>query len=263
LLSNAVKFTNNGGRVQIRLEHSATDVLISLKDTGQGINPDFLPHVFERFRQADSTTTRQHGGLGLGLAIVRHLVELHGGTVHAESEGQGHGATFTVKLPLMGTQAEASASQPGPVTETYEEPITGPQKLAGLHVLLVDDEKDTLAMLKVILEQKQVKVTAASSASEALMMLESARPDVLVSDIGMPGEDGYELMRRIRKMDSSSGGAIPAVALTAYARDDDRQRSKDAGYQVHLSKPVEPQELFRVLVQLTTTNENGNRSNGG
>ncbi|HEV7857364.1 MAG TPA: CHASE domain-containing protein [Pyrinomonadaceae bacterium] len=262
LLSNAVKFTNNGGRVQIRLEHSATDVSISLKDTGQGISPDFLPHVFERFRQADSTTTRQHGGLGLGLAIVRHLVELHGGTVHAESEGEGRGATFTVRLPLTGTLAEASASQAGPVKAKDDGPIIGSQGLAGLHVLLVDDEKDTLAMLRVILEQKQVKVTAASSASEALKILELSRPDLLISDIGMPDQDGYELMKRIRKLDLASGGAIPAVALTAYARDDDRQRSKAAGYQVHLSKPVEPLELFRVLVQLTTENENGSSRNG-
>jgi PAS domain S-box-containing protein len=264
LLSNAVKFTNHGGRVQIRLQHSATDVLISLKDTGQGISPDFLPHVFERFRQADSTTTRQHGGLGLGLAIVRHLVELHGGTVRAESEGQGFGATFTVMLPLMGTLADVSVGQAGPVKAGDNAgPITDLQGLAGLHVLLVDDERDTLAMLRVILEQKEVKVTAATSASEALKALELSRPDVLVSDIGMPGQDGYELMRRIRKLDLASGGAIPAVALTAYARDDDRQRSKAAGYQVHLSKPVEPQELFRVLVQLTTKSKNGNSNNGG
>jgi PAS domain S-box-containing protein len=258
LLSNAVKFTPNGGRVQIRLQHSATDVLISLKDTGQGISPDFLPYVFERFRQADSTTTRQHGGLGLGLAIVRHLVELHGGSVQAWSEGQGQGATLTVRLPLMVAQAATYQGQTGPITSTDAGPITtGPGALAGLHVLLVDDEKDTLAMLTVILEQKQVKVTAASSASEALKALEKFRPDVLVSDIGMPEQDGFELIRRIRALNKLSGGAIPAVALTAYARDDDRQRSMDAGYQVHLSKPVEPAELFRVLVQLTDGNENG------
>jgi PAS domain S-box-containing protein len=263
LLNNAVKFTPFDGRVQIRLQHSATDVLISLKDTGQGIRQDFLPHVFERFRQADSTTTRQHGGLGLGLAIVRHLVELHGGTVHAESEGEGLGASFTVRLPLTGTLAEAHAGGTGPIAVMDAGPINGPHALAGLHVLLVDDEKDTLAMLRVILEQKQVKVTEASNASEALKALEGFRPDVLVSDIGMPEQDGYELMRRIRAMERGSGGAIPAVALTAYARDDDRQRSKAAGYQVHLSKPVEPSELFRVLVQLTTGNENGGKDNGG
>jgi PAS domain S-box-containing protein len=263
LLSNAVKFTPQGGRVQIRLQHSATNVLISIKDTGQGISPDFLPHVFERFRQADSTTTRQHGGLGLGLAIVRHLVELHGGTVQAESAGQGAGATFTVSLPLMGTLSETHASGAGPIIASDDGPTDGPHSLAGLHVLLVDDEKDTLAMLRVILEQRQVIVTSASSASEALKALELSRPDVLVSDIGMPDQDGYELIRRIREMDSARGGAIPAVALTAYARDDDRRRSMDAGYQVHLSKPVEPAELFRVLVQLAAEHENGNSKNGG
>jgi PAS domain S-box-containing protein len=251
LLSNAIKFTPRGGRVQIRLERIASHVEIAVSDTGQGISAEFLPFVFDRFRQADSTTTRKHGGLGLGLAIVRHLVELHGGTAQAESAGEGQGSTFTVVLPLMSVDQKIE-------TEERVHPVDGDsllafdchEKLNGLKILAVDDEADTCELLKAALEQCGAEVATARSAQEALEQLEGFLPDVLISDIGMPHEDGYELIRRVRQIPAESGGAVPAVALTAYARAEDRLRVLREGYQMHLPKPVELAELVAVVASL-------------
>jgi PAS domain S-box-containing protein len=251
LLSNAIKFTPRGGRVQIRLERIASHVEIAVSDTGQGISAEFLPFVFDRFRQADSTTTRKHGGLGLGLAIVRHLVELHGGIAQAESAGEGQGSTFTVVLPLMSVDQKTE-------TEERVHPVAGDrllefdchEKLNGLKILAVDDEADTCELLKAALEQCGAEVATACSAQEALEQLEGFLPDVLISDIGMPHEDGYELIRRVRQIPAESGGAVPAVALTAYARAEDRLRVLREGYQMHLPKPVELAELVAVVASL-------------
>jgi len=251
LLSNAVKFTPKGGRVQVRLERVDSHVEIAVSDTGAGIDPEFLPHVFERFRQADQKTTRAHGGLGLGLAIVRHLVELHGGTIDAESGGEGHGATFTVRLPVAPLhQREEEGERVHPAARNTLPPYECPERLDGLRVLVVDDEPDARELLKVGLGQCGAQVTAASSAREALEALARVSPDVLISDIGMPGEDGYELIRRVRALPAGEGGEVPAVALTAYARIEDRMRALRAGYQMHVAKPVELAELVAVMLSL-------------
>lgn len=261
LLSNAVKFTPDGGRIQAHLQHTRSYVELKVMDTGQGISREFLPYVFDRFRQADSTTTRRHGGLGLGLAIVRHLVELHGGTVHAESPGEGQGATFTLKLPLLGMKQAAGEGRAQPAAEDGA-PVNRQTALGGLHVLVVDDEPDTLSMITTILEERKVKVTTALSAGEAIKAIERSMPDILVSDIGMPDADGYELIRMIRRLESKQGGNIPAVALTAYAREEDRMRSLSAGYQIHLAKPVEPSELIAVIADLAERYRNRPGGNG-
>ncbi|HEX8650448.1 MAG TPA: CHASE domain-containing protein [Pyrinomonadaceae bacterium] len=255
LLSNAVKFTPHGGRMQVRLRQTGTEVEIIVHDTGQGINKEFLPYVFDRFRQADSSTTRQHGGLGLGLAIVRHLVELHGGRVYAESDGEGEGTTFTVRLPLAGMQGlphdGAAATPAASAPDTFAcEP-----SLAGLRVLVVDDEADTLELVKMILERCSVEVTTATSTREALARLEAAQPDVLISDIGMPVEDGYQLIRKVRALAPERGGNIPAIALTAYAGEADRRAALSSGYQTHLAKPIEPSEVLRALANLVRSEE--------
>jgi CheY-like chemotaxis protein len=251
LLTNAVKFTPRGGRVQVRLERVNSQVEIAVADTGAGIDPEFLPHVFERFRQADQKTTRQHGGLGLGLAIVRHLVELHGGSVRADSGGEGAGSTFTVALPVApihrreeaGARAHPAARDTLPAHEC-------PERLDGLRVLVVDDEADARELLAEGLGQCGAKVTAASSAREALEALAGEKFDALVSDIGMPGEDGYELIRRVRALPADRGGRTPAVALTAYARTEDRLRAMRAGFEMHVAKPVELTELIVVIANL-------------
>jgi len=252
LLSNAVKFTPKGGLVEIRLEVINSRVQIRVSDTGQGINPDFLPYVFEHFRQADSSITRSQGGLGLGLAIVRHLVELHGGTVYAESPGLEQGATFIVELPLMAVRpvaaSETKPEQPK-VTDTDEMPKC-PLSLNGLRVLVVDDEPDARELLTTVLGQCGAEVKAVASASEALAVLEPFQPHVLVSDIGMPGEDGYALIRQLRALEANRGGQIPAVALTAYARAEDRTQALLAGFQLHVPKPVDPAELAVVVGNL-------------
>jgi PAS domain S-box-containing protein len=252
LTSNAVKFTPKGGRVEIGLTETDSHAVLTVSDTGKGISPDFLPHVFERFRQADSTSTRKYGGLGLGLAIVRHLVELHGGTVQAESEGPDKGATFTVKLPLLETAragTDSGGSREGRVTDgsLSAEAVN----LDGLRVLLVDDESDIRDFLGVSLRQYGAHVTTLGSAEEAVSALQQERPDVLVSDIGLPGDDGYALIRRVRALAPESGGQVPAVALTAYAKGEDTTRALSAGYQVHVPKPVEPLELATVVATLT------------
>jgi PAS domain S-box-containing protein len=250
LLANALKFTPQGGSIEVRLERTQSQVELKLSDTGVGISAEFLPHVFARFRQADSSVTRTHGGLGLGLSIVRHLVELHGGTVHAASPGEGQGATFTVKLPLtIRPQAAGAATQESLLAKNCA-PAAGSHLLSGLRVLLVDDEADTLEMLTMVLKRCGAEVIAATSTSRAMTALESRRPDVLISDIGMPDEDGYELIRQVRALPAERGGNTPALALTAYARAEDRARALMAGYQLHVPKPVEPTELVALAASL-------------
>ena len=252
LLSNAVKFTEGGGLVEVRLGRAGGHVEIAVSDTGPGIEPEFLPHVFERFRQADQKTTRRHGGLGLGLSIVRHLVELHGGVVSAESPGgEGRGTTFTVRLPVVsGLQREVPNERARAAVRDTMSAEECPERLDGLRVLVVDDEDDTRELLRVGLTQCGAEVSTASSAAEALEALAREMPEVLISDIGMPDEDGYELIRRVRALAPEGGGRVPAVALTAYARAEDRLRALRAGYQMHLSKPVELAELTSVIASL-------------
>jgi signal transduction histidine kinase/ActR/RegA family two-component response regulator len=250
LLSNAIKFTPEGGQVEVRMERVNSHVEIAVSDTGRGVSPEFLPHVFERFRQADSSTTRQHGGLGLGLAIVRHLVELHGGTVRAESPGEDRGATFTVRLPVMPgcvRQAGADEMRSGDEPDLTVECLP---HLDGLKILIVDDEEDTRELLKAMLSPCGAEVKAAQSATEALDEVRRWRPDVVVSDIEMPGEDGYTLIRKVRALAPEEGGRVPAIALTAYARSEDRIRALVSGYQMHVPKPVEMTELALAIASL-------------
>lgn len=256
LVNNAVKFTEKDGRVQVRLQRANSHIEIVVSDTGQGIATDFLPYVFDRFKQADATSTRRHGGLGLGLAIVRHLVEMHGGTVRADSPGEGAGATFTVQLPLMIVKtSRRDRERVHPVASDYAPPTEqGVPSLEGLRLLIVDDEPDTLAMLCVILGELQAEVKCCASATEALRLLEEWKPDVLISDIEMPGEDGYQLIRKVRARGEERGGQVPAVALTAYARSEDRMRALSAGYQMHLAKPFEPAELAVVIASVAGRN---------
>ncbi|HEY0174346.1 MAG TPA: ATP-binding protein, partial [Pyrinomonadaceae bacterium] len=251
LLSNAIKFTPRGGRVQVRMERVNSHVEIAVSDTGAGIVPDFLPHVFDRFRQADQKTTRRHGGLGLGLAIVRHLVELHGGSVRAESAGEGQGSTFTVLLPVAPVYAsDPSEGRVHPAARDTLPPFECPDRLDGLRVLVVDDEPDTRDMLKAGLEHCGANVTTVGSAAEAFALIEREPPHVLISDIGMPEEDGYDLIRKVRKLPAERGGRVPAIALTAYARAEDRMHALRAGYQMHVPKPVELVELAAVTASL-------------
>ncbi|MDX6694185.1 MAG: hypothetical protein QOF02_1788 [Blastocatellia bacterium] len=258
LLSNAVKFTPHGGRITLRLSEVEAHAQIVVKDTGEGIKAEFLPYVFDRFRQADGSTTRVHGGLGLGLAIVRHLVELHGGTVKAESDGEGHGASFIIALPLSAAkqenEREAESERQLAATETDTALLLD---LSGLRVLVVDDEADSLEFLNVSLAGCGAEVCAVTSAAEALAALAEFRPDVLISDIGMPHEDGYTLMRKVRALSPEQGGAIPAAAVTAYARAEDRMRALLAGFQSHIAKPIAPAELVALVASLAgrTTNE--------
>lgn len=285
LLSNAIKFTPPGGKVEIKLEKvqmarelqmadfrfeiSGQDntsnlqseianlklpqseisyARITVKDTGKGITADFLPHAFDYFRQADSSMTRIHGGLGLGLAIVRHLVELHGGRVYAASLGEGQGATFTVMLPLIDDRSPTNSDHNG--RDNY-------QNLRGVQVLVVDDEPDTREYITFVLEDSGAVVTAVASANEGLKALDKSLPDVVISDIGMPGKDGFALMREIRERSPAAGGEIPAIALTAYARDEDSAQALLAGFQMHLSKPVEPDDLVSAIANLIAKKGNG------
>ena len=251
LLSNAIKFTPRGGRVQVLLERVNSHVELSVSDTGQGISADFLPHVFERFRQADASTTRKHGGLGLGLAIVKQLVELHGGGIAAMSPGQGAGSTFTVSLPLAAVHRDlGEPRREHPRAPRLHGIDLGCASLKGLKVLVVDDEPDARALIKRLLENCDALVTVAGSMAEALPLVESNRPDVLLSDIGMPDADGYELLRRVRALGQERGGNVPAVALTAFARSEDRTRALLAGFVVHVSKPVEPSELVATVASV-------------
>jgi PAS domain S-box-containing protein len=258
LFSNAIKFTPRGGRVQILLERVNSHLEVSVIDTGEGIRPEFLPHVFDRFRQEDASTARRHGGLGLGLAIVKQLVELHGGSVRAKSAGPGQGATFVVSLPLMAVYSRSDASEVErrhPQAGGHAAMVSPPRidlRLDGLKVLAVDDEADARSLVKRLLEDCGATVRTAGSASEALEAVRAERPDVLVSDIGMPGEDGYSLIRRVRALEAERGGLdpIPAVALTAYARSEDRMKAVLAGFQMHVSKPVEAAELLTMVASL-------------
>jgi PAS domain S-box-containing protein len=257
LLTNAVKFNSRGGSIEVRLQRAHSHVQIVVSDTGQGISPEFLPFVFERFRQADGTITRAHGGLGLGLSIVRHLVELHGGTIHAESAGLGLGATFTVDIPLRAVQdVERTPTLLSSSTEE-EASIERSPVLESVRVLVVDDEADARLVLTTIIERCGAEVMAVGSAAEAVNALASFKPDVLMSDIGIPGEDGYSLIRRVRALSPEQGGKIPAVALTAYAREEDRMRALLAGYQLHVAKPVNPAELIAILAGLAGLIERG------
>jgi signal transduction histidine kinase len=237
LLSNAVKFTPSGGWVHVWLERTNSQVEIIVRDTGRGIHPDFLPHVFERFRQADGRVSREYNGLGLGLAISRHLVELHGGTIHAASDGEGKGATFRVRLPMTDVQT-APEGEPtrGRLRPEPGGGDTARARLDGIHVLAVDDEEDSLTLLREILETAGAQVTTAASGQEALDAVEKMAPSVIIADIGMPGTDGFELIRRIRQWPTRSIREMPAAALTAYARSEDRQRALRSGFQMHFAQ---------------------------
>ena len=252
LLSNAIKFTPKGGRVQVFVERRESSVDLTVADTGQGIQAEFLPHVFERFRQADGALTRKTSGLGLGLAIVRHIVELHGGTVVAVSEGTGKGATFTVRLPLS---VAARRSPPSDTLAPSTRDLECPAELAGLKILVVDDEPDARQMLTTLLEQCRAEVQAAASGFEALELLTVWKPDVIVSDVGMPEMDGFTFIETLRQRSAADGGQIPAIALTAHARVEHRARALYSGFSNHVPKPLEPVELFAVIASLRPRRE--------
>jgi PAS domain S-box-containing protein len=254
LLNNAIKFTPKDGRVQVLLKRVNSHVEVSVVDTGEGIAPEFLPYVFDRFRQGDASSTRRHGGLGLGLAIVKQLVELHGGTVCVKSGGIGQGATFVVRLPLVAAYAELEKDPRHPATALYESQTLPEISLANVHVLVVDDEIDACGIVKRLLEMSGATVSVASSASEAMERILAGRPDVLVCDVGMPGEDGYSLIRRLRTLEDRQGSALPALALSAYARSEDRTKAIRSGFQNHLAKPVELAELLAVVSSLAGRN---------
>jgi signal transduction histidine kinase/ActR/RegA family two-component response regulator len=243
LLSNAVKFTPEGGCVEVRLARRGSQVEIRVSDTGEGIPVEFLPHVFDAFRQADGSSSRKHGGLGLGLAIVRHVLDLHRGTVHVHSDGPGTGATFTIRLPRLASDLSHEESAPESLRDTVP-------ALSRLRVLVVEDDADTRHFLKVLLESHGAGVSAVASAKEALDLLVLSRPDVILCDIGLPGECGHALLRQVRALGAEKGGDIPAVALTADARPEDRQQALAAGYQMHLSKPIDPSLLIRSIKHL-------------
>jgi PAS domain S-box-containing protein len=248
LLTNAVKFTPTGGRVQLVLAHSRRDAEIVVSDSGIGIAPEFLPHLFERFRQADSRPTRQFGGLGLGLALVRHFAELHGGSVHASSDGLGLGSTFRVQLPMV--ELDETADYLGDLGDERVGALGN--RLRGITVLAVDDDQDSLQLLEEILSAAGAAVLCASSATAALRILDIHKPDVIVSDLGMPGRDGFEFIAAVRQRPADRGGRVPAAALTAYARAEDRRRALAAGFQMHMSKPVDPNELIESVAGLAS-----------
>jgi CheY-like chemotaxis protein len=254
LLSNAVKFTPEGGHIVAQLTFGSGRAEISVTDSGIGIEPQFLPYLFERFRQADSSSTRRYGGLGLGLAIVRHVVEMHGGTVSASSPGKGGGSTFTITIPLMANSEESppvvapAPKDSAPSASTCEERV---QPLDHVRVLVVEDDADTLDLLRFVLAESGADVATAPSVKEALDVFERWRPDVLVSDIAMPEEDGYQLIGQLRSRGSERGGNVAAVAITAYVRKEDKDRALAAGFQKHLSKPVAPKELVTALTELS------------
>ncbi len=252
LVSNAIKFTPANGRVEVRLERVGDYLEICVSDNGIGVSREFLPHVFERFRQADSSSTRAHGGLGLGLAIVRHLVELHGGTVLAHSDGEGKGTRFTVNLPVASELSPRQSKLAFTATESAELEVSSVAvpDLAGLRVLLVDDEPDTLEVLSMSLNQFGANVRGAASASAALETFLIWKPDVLVSDLGMPGEDGFALIGRVRALTLEQGRDIPAAALTAHVREEVRVQALAAGYQTHIKKPVDPAKLAAAVASL-------------
>ena len=249
LLANAIKFTPKAGRVQVRLQRVNSHIEIVVSDTGQGIRAEFLPHVFDRFRQEDSTASRSHGGLGLGLAIVRHLTELHGGTAHVESPGEGQGATFCIELPLM--VAALSQSSLAPVRPSLDPTeYVCPPEISGLRILVVDDEPQVRELLSTLLVDCEAEVQTCASAAEGLALLQQWHPDVLISDVGMPGEDGYRFISKVRALGPANGGAVPAMALTAYARLEDRIHAMAMGFQIHVPKPIDPDELIICVASL-------------
>jgi CheY-like chemotaxis protein len=251
LLSNAIKFTPSGGRVAVAVRRVADRVEVSVADTGIGIEPRFLPQMFERFSQADASPTRRHGGLGLGLSIARHLVELHGGTVHAQSDGPGLGATFSIRLPVataMPAAAEPEGREP-PAVEAAPVELRS-LDLSGVRVLVVDDQPDARSLVERLLADCGAQVWSAGSGEDAIAQAVAARPDIVVSDIGMPGMDGYEMLRRLRERE---GGAMPpvrAIALTAFARPQDAARAREAGFDAHLTKPVDATRLIAAVAAL-------------
>jgi CheY-like chemotaxis protein/anti-sigma regulatory factor (Ser/Thr protein kinase) len=244
LLQNAVKFTPDGGRIDVVANTNQREVEVAVSDTGMGIDPEFLPHVFDRFRQADSNPTRTHGGLGLGLSIAHHLVEAHGGTIRVSSAGRGQGTTFTVTLPL------AAAQQPGAVQRTERGASAALPDLTGVRVLIVDDEPDAREMMACALATCGTTVLTAGSSQEALAALQQSEVDVLLADIGMPVEDGFTLIKKVRTLPSRRSAAVPAAAVTAYARDDQRQQALAAGFQLHIAKPVDPPQLAHAVASL-------------
>jgi CheY-like chemotaxis protein len=249
LLMNAVKFTPRDGQIQLTLQRVASHVEIVVSDTGAGIRRELLPVIFDRFRQGETGSTRSQSGLGIGLALVRHLVELHGGSVTAESPGEGQGAIFRVRLPLVAALVETKEDRTHPTARGSLPAYHGPS-LRGLRVLVVDDDPDALDLIATILRRAEAEAMPCSSPPEALAALRSWKPHVLVSDIEMPGEDGYSLIRKVRELAGSDGGQIPAVALTAYGRPEDRVRSLSAGYSMHVAKPVDPVELGVIVANL-------------
>ena len=251
LLTNAVKFTPKGGRIHVKVQRIDSHVQIVVSDSGVGISKEFLPHVFDRFRQADASSTRIHGGLGLGLSIVHQLVDLHGGAVSVLSEGEGKGATFTVTLPFVGVVSNQNEPEVVPPIQSDEIlSFDGLPSLDGLKILVVDDEADTRDLIREVLKECGSEVITSSSAAEALVAIEQHKPDILISDLGMPDEDGYSLITKIRALPSERGGHIPAAALTAYARAEDRMRVLRSGFQFHLPKPVDSAELVTVVASL-------------
>ena len=258
LVSNAVKFTGKGGLVKVQLARIGSYIEIVVSDTGQGISADFLPYVFDRFWQADATSTRRHGGLGLGLAIVRHLVEMHGGTVAAQSPAEGMGATFIVKLPLIVARLDRVDGGRVQLPSDRSNLVQPSSRLDGVSVMVVDDEPDTREMLRIMIGQLGAEVRACASSEEAMMLLNQWKPDVIVSDIEMPDEDGYELIRKVRRLEANRGSRkVPAIALTAYGRVEDRARALAAGYQIHISKPAESDELAAVIANLAARSASG------
>jgi len=257
LLSNAIKFTPQGGRVEARLERVDPHIRITVSDTGKGISPDFLPYVFNRFHQSDTSSVRRHGGLGLGLALTKYLVELHGGTIEAESAGEALGATFKVTLPVRAVATPIGEAEGAPAA------VKSSGELTGVRALVVDDEDDARELLMSALDHYGADVVAVGSAAEAYTLITETppqeRPDVMVTDIGMPDEDGYSLIRRVREWEEARGAYIPAVALTAYGRVEDRVRALKAGFQMHVSKPVDPAELAIVIMSVIKTHNRGER----
>jgi len=251
LLSNAVKFTPKGGQVEVLVGRAGSDVEIAVTDTGKGMLPQFLPYVFERFRQADMGIARSYGGLGLGLAITRHLVELHGGSIEATSPGEGLGSTFVFRIPLANSRSATGETTNRPPAMA-DNALPCPTELRGLRVLIVEDEQDARDLMASILEGCGAIVTAATTAAEAIELIRQEPPDIMVSDVGMPGESGYDLIRKVRLLPPDHGGRTPAVALTAYARMEDRTRALMMGFDMHVPKPIEPSELLVVIAHLAS-----------
>jgi CheY-like chemotaxis protein len=250
LFSNAVKFTPEGGRVRVEVKGKKQRVRVAVSDSGIGISPEFLPYIFDRFRQADGSTTRVHGGLGLGLSIVKHLVQLHGGAVEVQSQGEGKGSTFIITLPLVST-APAPAPEKAAASEAEGNGVSPGflKVLKGLRILVVDDEADSRDLVSAILTRCGSLVNCCESAAEGMEAFKNWKPDLLVSDIGMPEEDGYSLITKLRKLRSKRAKEMPAVALTAYATKEDKARTLSSGFQMHVAKPIEPQALIMSIAK--------------